>query len=112
MKMKCILFSMAVCLTPPALGQPVELSDEGALALVLCTMSFSETFPAICDEIDRQDLQGPVLDGRSGEKAKESCGEYFPNPSTPQYVACLSRAVAIGELIAKRQADQDALDME
>ena len=112
MKMKCILFSAAVCSTPPALGQTPDLSEDGALALVLCTMSFSDTFPEICHEIVRQDLQGPALDRRSGEKAKGACGEYFPNPSTPQYVACLSRAIAIGELVAKRQADRDALEME
>ena len=106
------MFSAAVFLTPHALGQTPDLSEDGALALVLCTMSFSDTLPAICDEIVRQDLQGPALDRRSGERAKESCSAFFPNPSTPQYVACLSRAIAIGELFAKRQADQDALDME
>ncbi|MEL6568688.1 MAG: hypothetical protein AAFY42_06900 [Pseudomonadota bacterium] len=90
--------------SPNALAQPPEgvafeeLSQPAREAVLLCAATIGQTLPAICLEVIRQDVEGPVLSLSLDQSLDDQCAAVFPNPSTPQNIACDMRAFAMKAL--------------
>ena len=105
--MRSILATAAciILIAPPnALGQSTkgvsfeELSQPAREAVLLCAATIGQTLPAICHEVIRQDVEGPVLSLSLDQSLDAQCATVFPNPSTPQSIACDMRAFAMKAL--------------
>lgn len=81
-----------------------DLSDEGREAVILCASSIGALLPAICDEVIRQDFEGPALSYVPGRSLKAKCDAIFQNTSRPESIACRMRAFTT-EALAKLETD-------